>query len=189
MHKHNIVFLEGTKVILRPVLEEDISFFFESMNNPKVTQYLAAYLPISLGDERAWFEKVSKQSTNSITLAIVDKAKNAVIGTIGLGKIDYKNGTATTGTSIGNPSYWGQGYGTEAKMLFLEYIFKELNLRKIYSEVIAYNKRSLAYAKKCGYALEGQIPKHYYRKGRYWDKYILAAYKDSWIKKFKNWRK
>ena len=66
----------------------------------------------------------------------------------------------------------------------LEFAFNELNLRKIYSEVIDYNKRSIAYSEKCGYKIEACLPKHYYKKGKYWDKIILSIYRKNWRNNF-----
>ncbi len=74
-------------------------------------------------------------------------------------------------------------------MLLLEYAFRELNLRKIYSDVIGYNERSLAYAKKCGYVEEARLPNHFYRKGQYWDKVILVVYREEWEKLWKEFSK
>lgn len=189
MKNKTVVFRAGTKGILRPLIESDVPFLMQWMNDLDVTQFLRTILPVSLQSEMEWFEKVSKQSSDSVTLAMVDKKTKALIGVISLGNIDHRQGTATTGTSIGNKKYWGKGYGTEAKMLLLEYAFRELNLRKIYSDVIGYNERSLAYAKKCGYVEEARLPQHYYRKGQYWDKIVLAVYRDEWEKLWKEFSK
>ena len=40
---------------------------------------------------------------------------------------------------IGESEYWGRGLGTEAKMLLLDYAFNTLNLRRICSQVLAFN--------------------------------------------------
>ena len=65
-------------------------------------------------------------------------------------------------------------------MLLLGFAFWELNLRKVYSYVIEYNSRSTRYSQKCGYREEARLPKHYYKKGKYWDQIILAVYRDEW---------
>jgi len=189
MEKKTIIFRKGNKVILRPVLEEDLHLFQVWMNDPDVTQYVRRVLPASLEDERAWMTRVSKTTSENVTLAIVDVETNELIGSMGLHNINYIDGTAKTGSLIGNKDYWGKGYGSEAKMLLLEFAFNELNLRKIYSDVIAYNKRSLAYANKCGYVEEARIPKHYFKKGKYWDQVILAVYRTPWEKIWKKYSK
>ena len=189
METTNIVFRKGNKVILRPVLESDIPQFQVWMNDPEVTQYLLTYMPMSLKEEHDWFERISQPTNNGLTLAIVDAKTNKLIGSIAINKISMRDGTATTGTSIGDKSYWDKGYGTEAKMLLLEFAFHEMNLRKICSEVTQYNKRSLMYALKCGYKEEARLLKQYYRKGKYWDKVILAVYRNQWERVWKKFSK
>ena len=177
------MFRKGNKVVLRPVLEEDIPHFHRWLNDPEVTQFIRTRRPVSLAEERAWFDGISKPKPDSVTVSVVDQQTHAVIGCMGLNRIDHVAGTANTGSLIGDKNFWGKGYGTDAKKLLLEFAFDELNLRKIYSEVIAHNERSIAYAKKCGYVEEARIPEHYYGKGRYWDKVILAAYRRDWESK------
>ena len=189
METTNIVFRKGNKVILRPVLESDIPQFHIWMNDPDVTEYLLTFMPMSLKEEYDWFEKISKPTNNSLVLAIVDASTDKLIGSIGINNVSMRDGTATTGTSIGDKKYWSKGYGTEAKMLLLEFAFHEMNLRKICSEVTEYNERSLAYARKCGYKEEARLPKQYYRKGKYWDKVILAVYRTKWEKIWKKFSK
>jgi RimJ/RimL family protein N-acetyltransferase len=173
-------FRTGKTVILRPVMEEDVPLFFEWMNDPEVTQYMETHRPVTLSQEQAWFERVSKIEQDSVTLVIVVKKTKACIGCISISKINSREGTAITGTVIGDKRAWGKGYGSEAKMLLLDHAFNDLNLRKIYSYVIGYNDRSLAYARRCGYVEEARIPNHFYRKGKYWEQIILAVYREAW---------
>ncbi len=185
MTEQKLMFRKGNKVILRPILEEDLPLFQIWVNDPEVTQYLARILPASMQDEKTWLERISKSAGSDVTLAIVDAENNKLIGSMGIHHINLSDGTATSGALIGDKDYWGKGYGSEAKMLLLEFAFHQLNLRKIYSEVIAYNKRSLEYSRKCGYIEEARLPSHYYRKGKYWDKVILAVYRKQWEKLWK----
>jgi RimJ/RimL family protein N-acetyltransferase len=151
------------------------------MNNPEITQFLLRNNPVSLREEEDWFERVSKP-TNGYTLAIVENENGTLIGSMGIHQIDHKHGIAQTGAVIGREDCRNKGYGTEAKMLLLDYAFNELNLRKVYSYVIEFNRRSSRYSEKCGYVEEARLPKHYYRKGQYWDQIILAVHRENWEK-------
>ena len=189
MKKSKVIFRQGNKVILRPVEETDLPLFQKWMNDYEVTQYLRQIFPVSMEDQKDWLQRNLKQSNDKVTLALVDRKTKKLIGSMGLHSIDYIAGTAITGSVIGDKKYWGKGYGTEAKMMLLEFAFNELNLRKIYSYVIAYNERSLAYAKTCGYVEEARIPDHYSKGGKFWDQIILAVYRTSWEKLWKNYSK
>ena len=175
-----IVFLKGKRVALRPLRKEtDLENCVRWMNNEEIRRFITVYLPVNFRSEEEWFEKLAKDKEN-IVLAI-ETSEGKFIGIMGLHRINWKDRTATTGAIIGDKEYWGKGYGTEAKMLLLDYVFNTLNLRKIGSMVIAYNKRSLAYSLHCGYKIEGVLKKQIFKEGRYWDEIILGVFKNDWL--------
>lgn len=185
MKKEKIIFLEGKKVILRPLdKKKDLEKCTKWINDSEVRQFISAYLPTTRKEEEEWFDKEKK---DEIRLAIETK-KGKFIGTIGLSKIDFRSGTATTGTCIGEKDYWGKGYGTDAKMILLDYAFNVLNLRKISSRAFAFNKRSINYSKKCGYQIEGTLKKDCFVNGKYVDAICLAVFKKDWSKIWKEYR-
>jgi len=77
--------------------------------------------------------------------------------------------------------YWGKGYGTDAKMTLLNHAFNVLNLRKIRSEVVDYNERSLSYSLRCGYQIEGRKKAEVFRHGEYRDIVQLAVFREEWL--------
>lgn len=180
MEKQLVFFRKGLKVALRPILKEDAHQFFIWMNDPEITQYLARNLPVSFEEEERWCHRKGEPNDADFTLAVVEVKSGKLIGVMGLHKVDYRSGTATTGAVIGDQEFRGKGYGSEAKMLLLQFAFRELNLRKIYSHVIEYNAQSLAYSKKCGYVEEARLPKHMFKDGEYRDQIILAVYRETW---------
>lgn len=185
--QQSIVFLKGKRVVLRPLMKEDVPLLLRWINDPDITQYLNAYLPMMEADENEWFENLHKRKDhNLVCMMVVDEKP---IGTMGIHGIDWKNRTAGTGALIGEKDYWGKGYGTEAKMLLLNYAFNTLNLRKICSTVLAFNKRSHAYLLKCGYAEEGRRIKQHYLKGRYWDEILMAVFKKDFMPLWRRYQK
>lgn len=174
-----IIFRRGSRVVLRPLREDDAPMVTKWINDPRVTQFVMAYLPIMLEDELEWIKGLrSRKATNIVVMLVIDGKS---IGTMGIHDIDHRHGIATTGALIGEPDCWGKGYGTEAKMLLLEYAFNTLNLRKICSEVIAFNERSVKYSLKCGYQIEGRKKLQHFVKGQYWDLIQLALFKEDWL--------
>lgn len=186
--KTSIVFLKGKRVALRPILKQDVPQLLLWMNDQEVTQYLSAYLPMLEADEEEWFANLSKRKQTDLIFAIVVN-DGTCIGTMGLHQISWKDRVATTGAFIGDKAYWGKGYGTEAKMLLLDYAFNTLNLRKICASVLAFNKRSYAYQLKCGYKEEGRKLRQRYRKGKYWDEIFMAVFKRDWLPLWKQYKK
>lgn len=55
--------------------------------------------------------------------------------------------------------------------------------------MIAYNKRSLRYAQKCGYQKEGILKNEVYKKGRYYDVVLLAVFKKDFMPLWRAYQK
>lgn len=175
-----VMFRKGKHVYLRPFIQADAPTLQRWMNDQEVVQYLMRVFPISIREEQEWLDNQGK-SKNDFALAIVTVETNEFIGSIGLHRIDWVNRNAVTGTVLGESAYWGKGYGTEAKMLLLDFAFNALDLQVIVSNVMDYNTRSLSYGKKCGYVEVGRIPKWLRRKnGERCDEVVLAVTQEQW---------
>ena len=172
-----LVFLKGRNLHLRPLAKEDLPACVKWVNDPENRDYVNGYWPMTLGEEEEWFGQLRKNKPNDFVLAIVLNA-GTFIGNIGIHKIDWRSRVATTGALIGEKEHWGNGYGTEAKILLLDFAFNTLNLHKLCSQVIAYNERSRRYSEKCGYKLEGIFKDHIFRRGQYWDVLNLAVFRE-----------
>lgn len=174
------------RVVLRPIEESDLPYFVAWINNPEINKYLGNRDVLNLEKEKEWFESIQTKK-DRITLSI--EADGKVIGNIGIFSINHIDGTATTGTMIGDPKYHGKGYGFEAKMLLLDYAFNTLGLRKICSQAYEFNKRSIRYSLKCGYVVEGRLYKHRYYDGRHWDVINLAVWRKNWLPIWEEFKK
>jgi RimJ/RimL family protein N-acetyltransferase len=186
--ENHIVFLKGKKTILRPLLERDIPLLLRWVNDPEIRQFITRVFPAMENDEKEWLERLHRHSDKEVVL-IMETLGHTPIGTMGIHGIDWRNRVATTGALIGEKSFWGKGYGTDAKMILLDYALNRLNLRKIMSRVYAFNKRSLAYSLHCGYRIEGRLKESVFINGRYWDEYILGLFKRWWLPYWEKYRK
>jgi RimJ/RimL family protein N-acetyltransferase len=175
----DIIFRDGELVFLRPLEQTDAPSLQKWINDVELTQFLLRDRPVGEKEERRFIE-LSSSSKVDVVLGIVTKNEGKLIGTIGLHNIDHVHGHAVTGTLIGEKEYWNKGYGTEAKMLLLDLAFNRLNLSVIRSDVIAYNGRSIAYAKKCGYRQVGRLPGWIERDGKRHDEVILVVTAKRW---------
>ncbi len=180
-----VVFLKGRNVSLRPLERGDLVNCVRWVNDPEIREFIKNNWPMTMQDEEEWFENLGKRKPHDLTLAMVTNDGRHV-GNMGLHRIDWRGRVATTGALLGEKELWGKGLGTEAKTLLLHYAFQSLNLRKICSQVIAYNDRSIAYSKKCGYKVEGVLKDHIFRGGQYWDLVQLAVF---WEDFFPVWEK
>ena len=84
---------------------------------------------------------------------------------------------------LGEREAWGQGYGTEALHLALQYAFDELNLHRITLTVIAYNERAIALYERAGFQREGVFREFGRRDGKRYDMYLYGLLNREWMQK------
>lgn len=93
--------------------------------------------------------------SQNLSFAIVLKAENKVIGTIGMDEITPdKSLIDLKQRYIGyrlNSNYWGKGYATEAAQYFIKYLFENLYLDLIWSSHFDFNEKSKRVIEKCGF--------------------------------------
>lgn len=79
---------------------------------------------------------------------------NTPIGIFVLANIDYYHRTAEVGAGIGEPDYWGGGYGSDAMLLIVEYAYDWLDLRRLWLTTMGTNYRAQHQVEKCGFIRE-----------------------------------
>jgi len=145
------VIIKGRSVVLRPLSLKDAPWFCRWLKDREVTKFLAIYElpPPALKEEIEWI-KEARRDKNNFRLAI-DTIDGVHIGSIALNKIDRFTKRAEFGIFIGDKKYLGQGLGTQACQLIIDYGFKKLKLHRIYLRYIAYNIRGEKSYLKCGF--------------------------------------
>lgn len=177
--EERIIFLEGRKVILRPLDKEtDLDKCLRWVNDPEVIQYVSAVFPRAKKQEEEWFDK---EKENEVRLAIETKEKEEFIGSISLFGINNMNRVAELGIMIGEKTFWSNGYGTDAAMILIAYGFNSLNLRKIKWSALDFNERSVNCSKRCGCKVEGILKKEIFTNGEYVDMVCLAVFKKDFL--------
>ena len=88
----------------------------------------------------------------------------------------------TTDLSIilGEKDAWGQGYGTEAIHLLLDYAFGYLNFHPVAIGVVGFNRRALGFYEKVGFRREGIQRDGYYQDHQYADFVMMSILEDEY---------
>lgn len=143
--------LIGLRCYLSPVTPEDGDLWAAWLNDLDVTLPLGdeAYDVIPLERARDWAAGAAKSGDPVFT--ILTLADDRPIGRALLFSVNPVDRTAMCGLFIGEKSLWGQGYGSEALALLLDYGFNLLNLNSIMLGVFAFNQRAIASYRKLGF--------------------------------------
>jgi RimJ/RimL family protein N-acetyltransferase len=132
------VFLKGDHVTLRAIEEEDLEFLQEAITDPQVRRSIGGSTPYNLEQEREFFENVISDNE---TVQLLISNEETPIGMIGLEPINQEAGVTEVGYWI-VPEYWGEGFGTEATELIVEYAFNRLRLHKVTARAFGFNDAS-----------------------------------------------
>ncbi len=145
--------LRGEKVIIRPMVEEDV-------------EKMQAWRPFTDPLYSLW-NRPSHSSDNYIRFQAqvddpsrrwyaVEDLSGRLVGRLSLRRISRRK-SAHLGITLG-ADYVGQGYGTDAIRTFLVYYFRELSFEALYLDVAAPNRRAIRCYEKCGFK---HISSHY----------------------------
>jgi RimJ/RimL family protein N-acetyltransferase len=87
---------------------------------------------------------------------------------------------AMLGAGIGEPEYWGGGYGTDALLLMIDYGFDWLDLRKLWLGTMAKNARVMRQMEKVGFTLESRVREEWYTDGEWVDGLLYGLLRTEW---------
>ena len=152
------MYYEGRLVRLRPPERDDLQLFVSWLKNPALRHYITIrYISDAL--EERWFEgylnDVSRNPPERLHFVIELLPNAQPIGVISLESINWRDRSAEVGIIIGDPEFWGQGYGTDAMLTILNVGFRWHNLHRIFLHVVKDNNRAIRAYEKCGFRHEG----------------------------------
>ena len=156
--------------------ENDLEKVLKWRNSENVrTNMFTAHI-ISWEEHLSWYKKITTEQSNKCMLFEYEEIP---IGLVQLTNIDEHNSRCYWGFYIGDKDA-PKGSGLAMGYLALEYIFEELKVRKLCSEVLAFNKVSIEYQKKLGFSVEGYLKEHILRNKVFEDIVLLALFQKEW---------
>jgi len=149
--------LVGEKVRLRPKDISDASNDYVWRRDAELCR-LDAALPLTCSfkeflQDYAWELQHHVQGRRFA----IDTLEGEHIGNCGLFNIDEVKQEAEVGIMIGNRAYWDRGYGTDAILTLLKYIFSHTTLNRVYLKTLDWNLRAQKCFTKCGFKPCGSL--------------------------------
>lgn len=143
--------------------------------------YLSEWLPWvdktrSVDQIREFIKASQKKFAENNGFDCCIKNHNAIIGVIGLHKIDHINKITSIGYWLGS-EYQGQGFMTKACKNLTEYCFKELNINRIEIKCATENFKSQAIPQRLNFKNEGILRQAEFLNGRYVDHFLFSKLK------------
>ncbi len=177
--------MEGKLVRLRGYERTDLDAVMKWINDEEVTQFLGGEilaLPQSSIAEMKFIEASAGRVPSSADQSFVIEtlADRKYLGGVAFHAINWHNRAAGVGIVIGDKSYWGRGYGSDAMRVLMRIGFDKLNLHRLWLHVYDFNQRAIASYEKCGFKREGVLRKERFHKGSYCDTIVMGILADEY---------
>ncbi len=169
-------FIEGDRVDLCTIEEEDLPALHEAINDPDVWRTTGMNRPNNMAQEREWFEGLSEHD-DAVSFAVA--ADGELVGNVGLRNVDAEAGTAEIGFYV-LPDHQGEGYATAAARLAVEYAFDYRRLHRVEAESYGFNEASRRVLEKVGFEAEGVRREAAFVDGAYRDVHTFGVLASEW---------
>lgn len=171
----------GNKVVLRAMEIEDSELIIDMFNDPEIENLVGGWaFPVSLFSQKKWLE-LHYNDQNTIRF-VVDTKEDGPIGIISLTDIDWKNKRASIGLKLAKKENRKKGWGTDATMAIMRYVFDELGFHRLDASRLAMNQASMRILAKCGFVEEGIRREYIYKGGQYRDLVEAGILADEYYK-------
>lgn len=147
----------GSKVALGPLRRDLAASYARWLNQLEVRRGLELLGIATPESQEKWIEenieRGAKREPEGVEFTIYDRTDSTPVGTAGLFRISHARGTAEFGIAIGERR--GQGLGTEATRLVLDFAFHVLQLHNVLLETLDWNVAGLTAYERAGFRRVG----------------------------------
>ncbi|NUM88092.1 MAG: GNAT family N-acetyltransferase [Bdellovibrionales bacterium] len=174
--------LNGKSIFLQEFTEDrlsDPSYLMWMRDLEVVTGiYRLEYLlPLSPAEIEKYVHRVMK-SERDFFFSIHEKNSGLFIGTVKLGHVDWRTGSADVGILIGDRGSRGRGYSTDAVRTICDYGIHKLSLRKLTGGTASNNHAMIKCFEKVGFVREGTLRKKLLIDGEYVDHILFGLFRE-----------
>jgi RimJ/RimL family protein N-acetyltransferase len=138
---------------------------------------------ISDVSQRAWFERVSKDTTTRMYCVELtlhgEKAEKYLVGACSLSAIDFAHRHAEFSIYI-DPAAQGRGNGKRALSLLLAHGFQNLGLHQIWGETFEGNHAAKMF-ESLGFRHDGTRRQFYWKDGKMIDSHLVSILREEWL--------
>jgi diamine N-acetyltransferase len=169
--------IEGERAALGTMRRDLAATYATWINRVEVKSGLKNLGLLDRESEEAWMAETMQANAQlepvAANFTIYDRSDGAPVGTCALDDINHRHRRAAFGILLGDRR--GQGIGTEATRLTLDWAFNVLGLANVMLEVYPWNAGAIRAYEKAGFKLVGRRRDALERHGRRWDEIYMDA--------------
>jgi diamine N-acetyltransferase len=169
--------IEGERAALGPMRRDLAETYATWVNRVEVRSGLSNLGIYERQSEEAFLDELARENgkpePTAANFTIYDRRDGEPVGTCALMNIDYRHARSGFGIMLGERR--GEGIGTEATRLTLDWAFNVLSLSNVRLEVIPWNAGAIRAYEKAGFRLIGRRRGALLLNGRRWDEIYMDA--------------
>ena len=167
--------IKGEKVVLREKRLSDATNDYSWRTDEELAKLDANKpLKVTFSEYLRYYQNELQYKTKWSQYFAIETLNKKHIGNCMYYDIDSKLAQAELGILIGNRDYWGSGYGEDAVVTLLKYIYSHTNLTRIYLHTLDWNKRAIRCFEKSGLKCVAHVERDNATFA------LMECYKDSW---------
>lgn len=166
--------------MLRAFDESDFPFYLETARDMRNQLYMNDDIPFppTFKQAQSLLEQFDA-SKGEYIFVVEDLATRSFIGTVGVFQTNWLSRSTTIGISL-HSDWQSQGFGTEIMHTLLQFVFEQMNIRKVKLNVMDFNHRAIRLYEKLGFEVEGTLKQEVFRNNSYHDVIIMALFKEKY---------
>ncbi|MBF4692874.1 GNAT family N-acetyltransferase [Fusibacter ferrireducens] len=174
--------VKGAKVALRKTNRADIAHYIKWKNpNLKAWSLDAPWanhnLTAIINWRKRWLNEGSKPPYRFLE---VEASDGTHVGWVVVYHDDGDPHMTEIGIDIPEEGYWGQGIGTEALALWIQYIFETMQVERLSLSTWSGNQGMIKVGQKLGFQEEGRIRRGCRVDYQYYDRIHMGLLKTEW---------
>jgi RimJ/RimL family protein N-acetyltransferase len=170
--------IAGQRLRLRPIRRDDLPILRTWFDDPETMRFWGHPSPLVIEDQFEDDLKGRYARFDDAGYFLIELLDGTPIGRIGYEQLDPQTRSAAVHILLGTQEVRGQGYGTEAMVTLLRYLFHQRNLHRVSLEVFAWNERAIRSYMKVGFVVEGRLRDDQFFDGQYHDSIPMSILRD-----------
>lgn len=150
--------LENYDVRLIRLTEDKIEMVRNWRNDPKISQYMLYQDFITPEMQRKWFERIN----NDRNYYYIIEFKGKEVGLIDVKDIDYEKKVGEGGIFIYEEDFLDTDLAYRCHILLFDFVFREIGLNGILSEIQPTNQRAIRFATFLGSKITKETPECFF---------------------------
>lgn len=157
-----------------PLGPEHLEGTWAALQQPEVMRLTGTHATFTRDGVHAWLASLAGRDDRA-DWAILRAEDGEHIGEAVLNDLDEDNRSAGFRIALGDPRFFGNGYGTEATIAVLGHAHGAAGLHRVELEVYAFNPRAQRAYEKAGFAVEGRRRDALLWQGEWVDAIVMGS--------------